>query len=271
MKKFISLLCLVLAACSSNNTPPAHDNTKPFHLYMTHLGDEKILIRSIIKTPDNKTYLLSDNEDYELSGIDALYLQPLFQPEYMTKLLKSNRRDGEFYLALGVDADRTNNKVKVDYIMSVPIKYLNTLRQSLKGLEQRWEVLYEPSSSYCVANDFFHEEPSECKDNKPKTQIILRMKGKHNESIIDGRIVKLNNRDEILKKSSLPMPIPTSLSNYRLKTDEEIRSAKWHEIKREIRESTKQGAETALIIITAPIWLPMAIGTEPGRGPFGRK
>lgn len=271
MKKIISLLCLLLAACSSNNTPPAYDSTTPFHLYMTHLGDEKILIRSIVKTPDNKTYLLSDTEDYELSGIDALYLQPLFQPEYMTKLLKSNRRDGEFYLALGVDADRTNNKVKVDYIMIVPIKYLNTLRQSLKGLEQRWEVLYEPSSSYCVANDFFHQEPSECKDNKPKTQIILRMKGKDNKSIIDGRIVKLNNRDEILKKSSLPMPIPTSLSNYRLKTDEEIRSAKWHETKREIRESTKQGAETALIIITAPIWLPMTIGWEPGRGPFGRK
>ena len=262
MKKIISLLCLLLAACSSNNTPPAHDKTKPFHLYMTHLGDEKILIRSIVKTPDNKTYLLSDTEDYELSGIDALYLQPLFQPEYMTKLLKSNRRDGEFYLALGVDADRTNNKVKVDYIMIVPIKYLNTLRQSLKGLEQRWEVLYEPASSYCVANDFFHQEPSECKDNKPKTQIILRMKGKDNKSIIDGRIVKLNNRDEILKKSSLPMPIPTSLSNYRLKTDEEIRSEKRDEMKK----STQDGVEKAVSIITAPIWLPIMIWAGPVMG-----
>ena len=84
--------------------------------------------------------------------------------------------------------------------------------------------------------------------------------------IINGRIVKLNNRDEILKKSSRSIPIPAYLDNYRLKTDEEIRSAKWHEIKREIRESTKEGAETALIIITAPIWLPMAIGWEPGRG-----
>ena len=263
MKKFISLLCLlVLAACSSNNTPPAHDKTKPFHLYMTHLGDEKILIRSIVKTPDNKTYLLSDTEDYEFSGIDAHYLQPLFQPEYMTKLLKSNRRDGEFYLALGVDADRTNNKVKVDYIMIVPIKYLNTLRQSLKELEQRWEVLYEPASSYCVANDFFHQEPSECKDNKPKTQIILRMKGKDNKSIIDGRIVKLNNRDEILKKSSLPMPIPTSLSNYRLKTDEEIRSEKRDEMKK----STQDGIEKAVSIITAPIWLPIMIWAGPVMG-----
>lgn len=266
MKKIISLLCLVLAACSSNNTPPAYDKTKPFYEYMTRLEGEEILIRGIVKTPDNKTYLLSDNEDYEFSGIDAHYLQPLFQPEYMTKLLKSNRRDDKFYLALSFDADRSNNFVKIYYKLVLPMKYLNTLRQSLKGLEQRWEVLYEPGSSYCVANDFFHKEPSECKDNKPKTQITLRMKGKDNESIIDGRIVKLNNRDEILKKSSLPMPIPTSLSNYRLKTDEEIRSAKWHEIKREIRESTKEGAETALIIITAPIWLPMAIGWEPGRG-----
>lgn len=267
MKKFISLLCLlVLAACSSNNTPPAHDSTTPFYEYMTRLEGEEILIRGIVKTPDNKTYLLSDTEDYELSGIDALYLQPLFQPEYMTKLLKSNRRGGEFYLALSFNADRSNNLVKVNYKLKLPMKYLDTLRQSLKGLEQRWEVFYND----CRISDFFHQEPSECKDNKPKTQITLYM-GKEDKQIINGRIVKLNNRDEILKKSSLSIPIPAYLNNYRLKTDEEIRSEKWHEIKREIRESTKQGAETALIIITAPIWLPMAIGTEPGRGPFWRK
>ena len=266
MKKIISLLCLLVAACSSNNTPPAHDSTTPFYEYMTRLEGEEILIRGIVKTPDNKTYLLSDTEDYELSGIDALYLQPLFQPEYMTKLLKSNRRGGEFYLALSFNADRSNNLVKVNYKLKLPMKYLDTLRQSLKGLEQRWAVFYND----CRISDFFHQEPSECKDNKPKTQITLYM-GKEDKQIINGRIVKLNNRDEILKKSSLSIPIPAYLKNYRLKTDEEIRSEKWHEIKREIRESTKQGAETALIIITAPIWLPMAIGTEPGRGPFWRK
>ena len=267
MKKFISLLCLlVLAACSSNNTPPAYDSTTPFYKYMTRLESEEILIRGVVKTPDNKTYLLSDTEDYELSGIDALYLQPLFQPEYMTKLLKSNRRGGEFYLALSFNADRSNNLVKVNYKLKLPMKYLDTLRQSLKGLEQRWEVFYND----CRISDFFHQEPSECKDNKPKTQITLYM-GKEDKQIINGRIVKLNNRDEILKKSSLSIPIPAYLNNYRLKTDEEIRSEKWHEIKREIRESTKQGAETALIIITAPIWLPMAIGWEPGRGPSRRK
>ena len=81
MKKIISLLCLLVAACSSNNTPPAHDSTTPFYEYMTFLEGEKILIRSIVKTPDNKTYLLSDTEDYELSGIDARYLHALFQPE----------------------------------------------------------------------------------------------------------------------------------------------------------------------------------------------
>ena len=251
MKKFISLLCLlVLAACSSNNTPPAHDSTTPFYEYMTRLEGEEILIRGIVKTPDNKTYLLSDTEDYEFSGIDARYLQPLFQPEYMTKLLKSNRRDGEFYLMLSFHADRSNNFVKIYYKLKLPMKYLNTLRQSLKGLEQRWRIIYDDGN--CGVSDFFHQEPSECKDNKPKTQITLYME-KGNKQIINGRIVKLNNRDEILKKSSLPIPIPAYLSNYRLKTDEEIRSEKWKDTK----EAAKDGVKDTLMIITAPIWLPV--------------
>jgi len=257
MKKIISLLCLLLAACSSNNTPPAHDNTTPFYEYMTRLEGEEILIRGIIKTPDNKTYLLSDNEDYEFSGLDGRYLQPLFQPEYMTKLLKSNRRDDKFYLALSFNADRSNNLVKVNYKLKLPMKYLDTLRQSLKGLEQRWEVFYND----CRISDFFHQEPSECKDNKPKTQITLYM-GKEDKQIINGRIVKLNNRDEILKKSSLSIPIPAYLNNYRLKTDEEIRSEKRDEMKK----STQDGIEKAVSIITAPIWFPMLMWVGPVMG-----
>ncbi len=260
MKKFISLLCLlVLAACSSNNTPPAHDSTTPFYEYMTRLEGEEILIRGIVKTPDNKTYLLSDNEDYEFSGIDARYLQPLFQPEYMTKLLKSNRRDGEFYLMLSFHADRSNNFVKIYYKLVLPMKYLNTLRQSLKGLEQRWRIIYDDGN--CGVSDFFHQEPSECKDNKPKTQITLYME-KGDKQIINGRIVKLNNRDEILKKSSLPIPIPAYLHNYRLKTDEEIRSEKRDEMKK----STQDGIEKAVSIITAPIWFPMLMWVGPVMG-----
>ncbi|MDK7254589.1 hypothetical protein QP437_06870 [Haemophilus sp. UMB1048] len=259
MKKIISLLCLlVLAACSNNNTPPAYDSTTPFYKYMTHLEGEKILIRGVVKTPDNKTYLLSDNEDYEFSGIDARYLQPLFQPEYMTKLLKSNRSDDKFSLTLAFYADRSNNLVKVNYDLKLPMKYLDTLRQSLKGLEQRWRIIYDDGN--CEVGDFFHQEPSECKDNKPKTQITLYME-KGNKQIINGRIVKLNNRDEILKKSSLPIPIPAYLSNFRLKTDKEIQSKKWEDTK----EAAKDGVKDTLMIITAPIWLPLYIYGFSGR------
>ena len=259
MKKIISLLCLlVLAACSNNNTPPAYDSTTPFYKYMTHLEGEKILIRGVVKTPDNKTYLLSDNEDYEFSGIDARYLQPLFQPEYMTKLLKSNRSDDKFSLTLAFDADRSNNLVKVNYDLKLPMKYLDTLRQSLKGLEQRWRIIYDDGN--CEVGDFFHQEPSECKDNKPKTQITLYME-KGNKQIINGRIVKLNNRDEILKKSSLSIPIPAYLSNFRLKTDKEKRSEKWEDTK----EAAKDGVKDTLMIITAPIWLPLYIYGFSGR------
>ena len=259
MKKIIYLLCLLLAACSSNNTPPAYDSTTPFYKYMTRLESEEILIRGAVKTPDNKTYLLSDKEDYEFSGVDAHYLQPLFQPEYMTKLLKSNRRDGEFYLMLSFHADRSNNFVKIYYKLVLPMKYLNTLRQSLKGLEQRWRIIYDDGN--CGVSDFFHQEPSECKDNKPKTQITLYME-KGNKQIINGRIVKLNNRDEILKKSSLSIPIPAYLHNYRLKTDEEIRSEKRDEMKK----STQDGIEKAVSIITAPIWFPMLMWVGPVMG-----
>ena len=259
MKKFISLLCLVLAACSSNNTPPAYGNTTPFYEYMSRLEGEEILIRGIVKTPDNKTYLLSDNEDYEFSGIDARYLQPLFQPEYMAKLLKSNRRDDKFYLALSFNADRSNNLVKVNYDLKLPMKYLDTLRQSLKGLEQRWRIIYDDGN--CEVSDFFHQEPSECKDNKPKTQITLFME-KGDKQIINGRIVKLNNRDEILKKSSLSIPIPAYLNNYRLKTDEEIRSEKRDKMK----ESAKYRAKEAFDIVTAPIYYLMLIGVGPVMG-----
>ena len=259
MKKIISLLCLLLAACSSNNTPPTYDSTTPFYKYMTRLESEEILIRGAVKTPDNKTYLLSDKEDYEFSGVDAHYLQPLFQPEYMTKLLKSNRSDDKFSLTLAFAADRSNNNVKAYYRMTVPIKYLNTLRQSLEGLEQRWQVFY--GAGDCVANDFFHKEPSECKGNEPRTKIDIYM-GWVDKQLINGRIVKLNNRDEILKKSSLPIPIPAYLNNFRLKTDEEIRTEKRDEMKK----STQDGVEKAVSIITAPIWLPIMIWAGPVMG-----
>ena len=226
---------------------------------MTRLEGEEILIRGIVKTPDNKTYLLSDNEDYEFSGLDARYLQPLFQPEYMTKLLKSNRSNDKFYLMLGFDADRSNNLVKVRYDLVLPMKYLDTLRQSLKGLEQRWRIIYDDGN--CGVSDFFHQEPSECKDNKPKTKITLYM-GWVEKPIINGRIVKLNNRDEILKKSSRSIPIPAYVDNYRLKTDEEIRSEKRNKMK----ESAKYRAKEAFDIITAPIYYLMLIGAGPVMG-----
>ncbi len=96
---------------------------------------------------------------------------------------------------------------------------------------------------------------------EPRTTITLYME-KGDKPIINGRIVKLNNRDEILKKSSRSIPIPAYLDNYRLKTDEEIRSEKRDKMK----ESAKYKAKEAFDIITAPIWYLMLIGAGPVMG-----
>ena len=49
------------------------------------------------------------------------------------------------------------------------------------------------------------------------------------------------------------MAIRSYVYNYRLKTDKEIRSEKWEDTK----ESAKDGVKDTLMIITAPIWLPV--------------
>ena len=73
------------------------------------------------------------------------------------------------------------------------------------------------------------------------------------EDRLNGKIVKLSNRDDILKKPSLPIAIRSYVYNYRLKTDKEKRSEKWEDTK----EAAKDGVKDTLMIITAPIWLPV--------------
>ena len=259
MKKIISLLCLVLAACSSNKTPSSPEEITYISesSELQHISNDIVYIRDIIKTPDNKIYLLGDTEDYEFSGAEIEYLRPLLQSEYITPMLK--KADKNYDLDISIYADRSKNNVQLTYRLDMPVKHVKTLRQSLQGLKPRWTNYYSGGTN-CRTDDFFHQEPSECKDNKPKTQITLYME-KGNKQIINGRIVKLNNRDEILKKSSLPIPIPAYLSNYRLKTDEEIRSEKWKDTK----EAAKDGVKDTLMIITAPIWLPLYIYGFSGR------
>ena len=87
MKKFISLLCLALVACSSDKTSSSPEEITYISEYsgMHHISDDIVYIRDIIKTPDNKIYLLGDTEDYEFSGAEIEYLRPLLQSEYISR------------------------------------------------------------------------------------------------------------------------------------------------------------------------------------------
>jgi len=249
MKKFISLLCLVLAACSSNKTSSSHEEITYISesSEMLHIDNDAVYIRDIIKTPDNKIYLLGDNEDYEFSGAEIEYLRPLLQSEYITPMLK--KADKNYYLGISIYADRSNNNVQLTYRLDMPVKHVKTLRQSLQGLKPRWTNYY--NDGRCNTDDFFYPAPADCKGKERPTQLVFEIDAK--EDRLNGKIVKLSNRDDILKNPSLPMAIRSYVYNYRLKTDKEKRSEKWENTK----EAVKDGVKDTLMIITAPIWLPL--------------
>ena len=249
MKKIISLLCLALVACSSNKTSSSPEEITyiPESSELQHISNDIVYIRDIIKTPDNKIYLLGDTEDYEFSGAEIEYLRPLLQSEYITPMLK--KADKNYYLGISIYADRSNNNVQLTYRLNMPVKHVKTLRQSLQGLKPRWTNYYDDGR--CNTNDFFYPAPADCKGKERPTQLVFEIDAQ--EDRLNGKIVKLSNRDDILKKPSLPIAIRSNVYNYRLKTDKEKRSEKWENTK----EAAKDGVKDTLMIITAPIWLPL--------------
>ena len=249
MKKFISLLCLALVACSSDKTSSSPEEITYISesSELQHISDDIVYIRDIIKTPDNKVYFIGDNEDYEFSGAEIEYLRPLLQPEYITPMLK--KEDKNYDLSISIYADRSHNNVQLRYGLKMPVKHIKTLRQSLQGLKPRWTNYY--NDGRCNTNDFFYPAPADCKGKERPTQLVFEIDAK--EDRLNGKIVKLSNRDDILKNPSLPIAIRSYVYNYRLKTDKEIRSEKWEDTK----EAAKDGVKDTLMIITAPIWLPV--------------
>ena len=249
MKKIISLLCLALVACSRNKTSSSPEEITYISesSELQHISNDIVYIRDIIKTPDNKIYLLGDTEDYEFSGAEIEYLRPLLQSEYITPMLK--KADKNYYLGISIYADRSNNNVQLTYRLNMPVKHVKTLRQSLQGLKPRWTNYYDDGR--CNTNDFFYPAPADCKGKERPTKLVFEIDAKKDR--LNGKIVKLSNRDDIMKNPSLPIAIRSYVYNYRLKTDKEKRSEKWENTK----EAVKDGVKDTLMIITAPIWLPL--------------
>ena len=138
------------------------------------------------------------------------------------------------------------------------------------GLKPRWTNYYSGGTN-CRTDDFFYPAPADCKGKERPTKLVFEIDAK--EDRLNGKIVKLSNRDDILKKPSLPIAIRSYVYNYRLKTDKEKRSEKWKDTKDSIKdgvgkttkEAAKDGVKDTLMIITAPIWLPLYIYGFSGR------
>ena len=167
------------------------------------------------------------------------------------------KADKNYYLGISIYADRSNNNVQLTYRLDMPVKHVKTLRQSLQGLKPRWTNFY--SDGRCNTNDFFYPAPADCKGKERPTKLVFEIDAK--EDRLNGKIVKLSNRDDILKNPSLPIAIRSYVYNYRLKTDKEIQSEKWKDTK----DSIKDGVGKTITIITAPIWFPLYIYSFSGR------
>ena len=110
---------------------------------------------------------------------------------------------------------------------------------------------YYSGGTNCRTDDFFYPAPADCKGKERPTKLVFEIDAKKDR--LNGKIVKLSNRDDIMKNPSLPIAIRSYVYNYRLKTDKEKRSEKWENTK----EAVKDGVKDTLMIITAPIWLPL--------------
>lgn len=247
MKKIALWPCLFLLVFFNTNGPDSY-KSKPTDFFtqrfeMDYLDSEEISIREIIQTPDNKIYFLRDKEDYEFSDVEAHYLQPLLQPEYMKSILENDEKS---HLSMHFIADRKNNKVQIEYSLTIPVESLNTLRQSVNGLEERWHVTYGEG---CFA-DLFDKEPADCEKERDGNEINFYMTTK----AINGDITKLNNRDEILKNPSFSVPIKTTIKNYYQKSDITVFFEKSY-LK---LEPLIYAIVITGMFITAPIWLPVS-------------
>ena len=98
---------------------------------MHHISDDIVYIRDIIKTPDNKIYLLGDTEDYEFSGAEIEYLRPLLQSEYITPMLK--KEDKNYDLSISIYANRSHNNVQLTYRLDMPVKHVKRYAKVFRG------------------------------------------------------------------------------------------------------------------------------------------
>ena len=148
------------------------------------------------------------------------------------------KEDKNYDLSISIYANRSHNNVQLTYRLDMPVKHVKTLRQSLQGLKPRWTNYY--NDGRCNTNDFFYPAPADCKGKERPTQLVFEIDAK--EDRLNGKIVKLSKRDDILKKPSLPIAIRSYVYNYRLKTDKEKRSEKWEDTKEAAKDGVKRYA-----------------------------
>ena len=82
MKKIISLLCLALAACSSNKTPSSPEEITyiPESSELQHISNDIVYIRDIIKTPDTKFISLAITKITSFQGLKSNIFDLCYNP-----------------------------------------------------------------------------------------------------------------------------------------------------------------------------------------------
>ncbi|WP_427169596.1 hypothetical protein KST23_06680 [Fusobacterium nucleatum] len=243
MKKILLLiLTIFLFACS--NTENEKNKIEVSNIARSGKTEN---IKHIISTSPDKIYILTENYDFEFIGNQAEIVKDLIEIENIMGVNDKNPRDREYQMYVNLKGEIT---FKLDYLFILTKKSEtnnNPSKEYLDKLEEKAKKFRNKLNEKNIKYEFL--------DNSEKYDFYIKEAPE-----AKGKIVKLENRNKILEKSSLnekepriEMTIEYVIS--KKEYDEKVKELEKEEFKNKISTIILSPFLAAGIIILSPFML----------------